>query len=121
MITGRFHDHFPRVTLDLPGVSGPLSIEFIVDTGFDGDLILPTHVLRQLAAQPLYDTLRALADGTLRECPVYELEIEWGDETRTVEVLALERNPLLGTTLMAGCQLNIDLTEGGDVIIELPY
>jgi clan AA aspartic protease len=121
MITGRFHDHFPRVTLDLPGVSGPLSVEFIVDTGFDGDLILPTHFLRQLEAQPLYNTVRSLADGTLRECPVYEIEIEWGEEIRIVEVLGLERNPLLGTTLMEGCQLNIDLTEGGEVNIELPY
>jgi clan AA aspartic protease len=120
MIPGLFRDHLPRVTLSLPGSTGPILVEFIVDTGFEGDLALPSNILRQLEAQPLFLSLRALGDGTLRECPVYQLAWEWNDEPRTVEVLALEHNPLLGTMLLEGCHLDVDMTEGGEVLIELP-
>ena len=120
MILGVFRDHFPRVTLLLPGPTDAVAVEFIVDTGFDGDLALPSNILRQLDAQPLFLSLRALGDGTLRECPVYQLAWEWNDEPRTVEVLTLEHNPLLGTMLLEGCHLDVDMTEGGEVVIELP-
>ena len=50
MLLGRYHDHLPRLPLDLPGNDGSnVAVEFIVDTGFDGylnctdDLILPSH------------------------------------------------------------------------------
>jgi clan AA aspartic protease len=120
MILGLFRDHLPRVTLVLPGPTGSNAVEFIVDTGFDGDLALPSNILRQLDAQPLFLSLRALGDGTLRECPVYQLAWEWNDEPRIVEVLALEHNPLLGTMLLEGCHLAVELAEGGEVVIELP-
>ncbi len=38
MIFGRVRGYMPRVSLVLPGMRGPLSVEFIVDTGFEGDL-----------------------------------------------------------------------------------
>jgi clan AA aspartic protease len=108
------------VTLDLPGNELPLTVEFILDTGFDGDLALPSRILGQLNTRPLFRTLRRLGDGSLLECPVYELELEWHDESRTVEVLVLENNPLIGTLLLEGCHIDIDMTEGGEVVIETP-
>lgn len=48
MMLGQWHDGFPWVMLTLPGLNGPLSVEFIVDTGFNGDLALPEIVIRQL-------------------------------------------------------------------------
>jgi clan AA aspartic protease len=118
LILGVYRDHFPRITLTLPGSSGALAVEFILDTDFDGDLALPSSILRQLDVRPLFLSLRALGDGTLLECPVYQLEIDWNEEARTVEIIALEHNPLLGTTLMEGCQLDIDMSDGGEVVIE---
>lgn len=41
MIYGQFRDRFPRVPLDLPGRSGSVLVEFIMDTGFDGAITLP--------------------------------------------------------------------------------
>jgi clan AA aspartic protease len=120
MILGRFHDHLPRVTLNVPGRDGLVPVEFIVDTGFEGDMTLPSDILRQLNAQPLFLSVRTLADGTVRECPVYRITIEWNDEPREVEVLALENNPLLGTYLLDGCHLDIEMEEGGEIVIELP-
>jgi predicted aspartyl protease len=54
MILGVFRDHFARVTLSLPGSAEPFTVEFILDTGFDGDLALPSNILRQLDARPLF-------------------------------------------------------------------
>ena len=45
---GSFRDGHPRLTVLLPSQNGPLEIEFIVDTGFDGDLALPGPVARRL-------------------------------------------------------------------------
>jgi predicted aspartyl protease len=67
MILGRFRDDLPRITVELAGIAGPVKVEFIVDTGFDGYLTLPPSVLRRLHATPLFETVRALGDGTLRE------------------------------------------------------
>lgn len=120
MIVGQVRDYLPRVTLDLPGASGPFPVEFIVDTGFEGDLTLPLNVLQRLEAEPLFLSLRSLADGTLRECPVYRFVMDWGDEARTVEVIGLEHNPLLGVLLLEGCHLDLDFSEGAEVIIEFP-
>ncbi len=45
MILGHVRDRFPRVSLSMPGRNGPLLVEFIVDTGFDGDLALPQSII----------------------------------------------------------------------------
>jgi hypothetical protein len=58
-----------------------------------------------------------LAGGARVECPYYELFIEWEGEPRLVQVLALDGNPLLGTLLMEGSHLEIELTEGGQVAL----
>ena len=102
MILGVFRDHFPRVTLKLPVDTGHVSVQFILDSGFDGDLALPSKIIRQLDARPMFRSVRALGDGTLLECPVYQLDLDWDDEPRTVEVIVLEHNPLLGTILLDG-------------------
>ena len=45
MILGHVRDYMPRVSLLLPGVNGLVSVEFILDTGFDGELSLPPSLL----------------------------------------------------------------------------
>lgn len=32
----------------------------------------------------------------------------------------LENNPLVGTFLLDGCHLDVEMAEGGEVVIELP-
>lgn len=118
MILGRVRDSLPRVTLDLPSAAGSVPVEFILDTGFEGDLTLPRSVLLRLEVRPLFLSLRSMADGTLRECPVYQLAMEWNEELRDVEILCLEHNPLLGTLLLEGWHVAIDLVEGGEVLLE---
>lgn len=118
MIIGHFRDHFPRLLLTLPGTSGPLAVEFILDTGFEGYLALPGSLLWRLEAEPSGLQRSVLADGSEREGIVYSLSLIWQDEPCDVEVLVLEGNPLLGTLLLDGNHLDIEVTEGGEVIIE---
>ena len=48
------------------------------------------------------------------------ITLDWNGERRAVEVLALENNPLIGTYLLDGCHLDIEMEEGGEALIELP-
>ena len=47
-----------------------------------------------------------------------EIMLDWNGETRTTEVLVLEGEPLLGTVLMRENLLQVEMTDGGEVIIE---
>jgi len=120
VIIGRFHDRFPRLSLMLPGLDGPVEVEFIIDTGFDGALTLPSQIVRQLDAQPFSPQTHLLADGSERSSLVYRLTLAWNGEPREVEALVLENRPLIGTLFLDGCHLDIEMFEGGEVVIELP-
>ncbi len=61
----------------LPGRSGPLLVEFIVDTGFDGDLALPQSVINRLEATVSDAHDVRLADGSQQERAYYEVSLEW--------------------------------------------
>ncbi len=118
MSLGEFRHHFPRITLYLPGATRAVPVEFVIDTGFEGELAVPASTLRRLDAQLVGRELFALADEAQIERQVYELLLNWNDEQRLVQVLGLEGNPLLGTLLLEGNQLRVDAEEGGEVVIE---
>ena len=118
MILGHVRDNLPRVTLSLPGVTGQVLIEFVVDTGFDGELALPSHLVRQLEATFQGDKPIQLADSFARNQPSFEVVLEWEDDSRPTEVLILEGAPLLGSVLLAGSLLQAEMTDGGEVSIE---
>jgi clan AA aspartic protease len=117
---GTYRDHAPRLSLVLPGLSGELQVEFVVDTAFEGDLSMPPTLLRQLNVSQRTLDFRSLADGTIVEVPVYSVELNLSGEEREVEVISLASRPLLGTLLLDGCRLEIDMEEGGEVVVEIP-
>jgi predicted aspartyl protease len=119
MIQGIFRDGHPFIVLILPGLHGPLTIEFVVDTGFEGDFALPDAIARQLNSWPAGTRDMLLADGSVRRC--HSRELVWdenGDDERTVEVLVLEGRPLVGTHFLIEKSIHIDVTQGGPVIVE---
>jgi predicted aspartyl protease len=96
-----------------------LVIEFLIDTGFEGDFGLPDAIVRQIAAESSGTRNRMLADGSIRRLRCLELEWDDGDgEQRTLEVLVMEGRPLVGTHFFEGKALHIDVTQGGPVIVE---
>ena len=93
MILGHVHSYFPRVTLTLPGVRGPLEVEFIVDTGFDGDLSVPTSLLAQLEVEYATDRHMQMVDGSIITSRAYLIYLDWNDDVRLTEVTVLEIHP----------------------------
>jgi clan AA aspartic protease len=118
LIVGEFRDRFPRIVLPLTFVDGVRDVEFILDTGFDGYLTLPSRIIQSLVAEPFSPQTHLLADGSEMQSLVYRLTISWEGELREVEALVLETNPLLGTLCLEGYHLDIEATEGGEVLIE---
>jgi clan AA aspartic protease len=118
MTLGHVRDNFPRITLSLPGRNGPLSVEFIVDTGFDGELALPSALIGQLDASYSTERFVLLAANSPRRRPFYEVVLDGNGEPRVTDVMALDGNPLLGVELLSGNLLQIEMTDGGEVLLE---
>jgi clan AA aspartic protease len=105
MITGQFRDGHPRVELVIEAER----LEFVVDTGFEGDLVLPRGIAARLFGAPSGSRLRVLADGNRQILPVHEVVLEWQGEDRMIEVLGLGAQPLIGTALLGGNHLHAEL------------
>lgn len=83
-------------------------LDCLLDTGFDGSLVLPRSEasrlnLTMLGRVPIFGVgrMRSVAD-------IAELEVEWLGETRAVEVIVSGDDSLLGTNLLDGSRLVID-------------
>ena len=118
MTVGHVRDNFPRVSLTLPGRSKPILVEFLIDTGFEGELSLPQLVADQVEAEFFANRPVRLGDGSLRQRPAYKFVLEWDEEARLTEILILENTPLLGVELLAGSLLQLEMQDGGEVQIE---
>jgi predicted aspartyl protease len=68
----------------------------VVDTGFEGDLAVSKRFIRQLDATFEEERSVLMASGREEVCSVYSLVLEWQNEERVAEVLALPGNSLLG-------------------------
>ncbi len=104
--------------LTLPGHDGPVNIEFIVDTAFDGDLSVPPHVLARLDVGYQTDRLFQMADGRQVYQPAFEINLLWDGEIRLTEVVSIKNASLLGIQLMDGKLLQAEMTDGGEVSLE---
>jgi clan AA aspartic protease len=119
MMLGHVRDNFAYITLPLPTLSGAVNIEFVIDTGFDGHLSLPPHIVRQLDAVYVLNRTVRNADGVESEKRMHRLQIEWSGKRRPVYVLELDNDsPLLGVELLAGHNVALEMTDGGEVTIE---
>ena len=99
------------------------SVDFIIDTGYTGEITLPQEIIDRLNLQAAnYDESDigptvVLADGTIRTVAVYVASISWNDRLRNVEVDSLGIAPLIGMRLLRGCNLSVDAAPGGLVTI----
>lgn len=115
---GIFRDDHPRVTLPLPQGGAEIDVEFIVDTGFAGDLALPAHLADLLEGMFSGYGERRLANGQYLKCRTYEIMLDWNGESRPTEVLLMEGDPLLGTVILREHLLQIEMMDGGEVSVE---
>ena len=92
--------------------------EVVVDTGFNGDLTLPAELIEQLGLTLVGNADTTLADGQTIKSDYYRATTIWDGEYRNVYVVESATESLLGTNLIQGGTLTVQMWEGGDVVID---
>ena len=103
-------------------VRGPLGqsreIEAVVDTGYNGHLMLTPELVSELGL-PFVTVSRAfLADGREAIFDVYGVTVLWDGDNRFVDAYMSDTTPLVGMRLLDGHNLNIEVMNGGRVAIQ---
>ena len=117
-MTGQVTDNM--AVLEVPvHLSGhpPLSIEFVIDTGFAGFLTMPPAAVAALKLPFFYKMPANLADDSNITVEVYTTTILWQGKERDVEILAMGKRPLIGRALLHGNETCIQFVEHGLVTI----
>ena len=84
-----------------------------IDTGFNGELVLPQQQIDELQLRPSGTLKAILADGSEIALQRYTCLIDWFGENRDIEVVANDGEyPLLGVGLLVGYDLRISYRSG---------
>ena len=120
MIEGIVNAYYePVVTLSLQGPDGRArEIEAVVDTGYNGLLTLPPSVVSDLRLPYKSHGEATLADGSLAEFDVYDVTVIWDGQPRDIEADEANSIPLVGMMLLDRHNLNIEVEDGGRVLIQ---
>lgn len=102
-----------RALLAIPvcsSLNGPgTPVEVWVDTGFTGDIVLPTSQIKQLGLRESSVVQTAMADGREASLDSFVAWVDWFGELEKVEVIASSgQNILLGVRLLLGHCLTVD-------------
>ncbi|MBM4044998.1 MAG: clan AA aspartic protease [Planctomycetes bacterium] len=120
MITGRVTaDRTAVIGLAIAHPAGDTQqVEAVIDTGFNGYLTLPSHLIRRLGLQLAGNRRATLGDGHVVALDVYLGKLLWDKSERDVLVLQAAGGPLVGMSLLYGSRVTLNVVAGGDVIIE---
>jgi clan AA aspartic protease len=103
-------------------VSGPdqrqLAVDTVLDTGCNGFLTLPSHVVRTLRLPFVGHRRATLGDGSIVVLDLYLATVLWHEQEREVLVLQADGGPLVGMALLYGSRVVLHVVEDGDVLIE---
>lgn len=82
-----------------------------IDTGFTGDLVLPTSTIESLQLEATGSLDGVLADGSQVELTTYHCQLNWFGRIRNLEVIANSgKIALLGVGLLLAKELCVDYT-----------
>jgi len=93
------------------------AIEAVIDTGFNGYLTLPSDLIATLGLPFRRNGRALLGDGSAVTFDIHEAIIVWDSRLRRIAVDAADTDPLLGTGLLYGHELNVQFIEGGSAAI----
>ena len=109
----------PLIVLGAGGQQQPL--DAVLDTGFSGFLTLASSLIAALGLTWLGREQGILADDSVELFDVYRAVVLWDGQPRPVEVDAVDGRPLLGTGLLQGHEVRIEVLVGGRLsIVALP-
>ena len=121
MIRGRISEDgeaiiVPVAITDSDGRLWPL--ETVLDTGFVGDLSLPSIAIRRLGLVRAGSLNFILANGEPVRLRTYHARALWHDRLLDIEVTETGDVPLIGVRMLRGSRVTMDMLPGGEVIIE---
>ena len=102
--------------LDDSGRAWPVNA--VLDTGFTGDISLPTSTIRRLMLSPRGQRWFTLADGERAVMNAYSGRVIWHERPRDVVVIESEDVAMVGMDLVWGSRVTLEARDGGDVSIE---
>ena len=109
----------PVVTLAVQGPAGQtLEIEAVVDTGFTGFLTVTPELATELELDFRGISRATLGDGSEVTFPSYGIAVLWDGQPRNIEADAADTISLVGMRLLHGHDLNIEVEDGGQVLIQ---
>ena len=90
-----------------------IELPAMIDTGYNGEMILSENQIRSLSLEFLGTIDTELADGEIVELDLFKGRIKWFDRIREIAVgSSRSEDTLLGTLLLADCELGIDFKNG---------
>mgnify|MGYP003878722611 CR=1 FL=1 len=93
-------------------------VEFVIDTGFDGEAALPHELARELGITPIVLAPVELGDGSLRLMGVSIASVEIEGIEIPIEVLLGSSDPIVGTGFLRHFRLVLDMRAG---LVELEF
>jgi clan AA aspartic protease len=93
-------------------------VDAVLDTGFNGFLTLPSHVVRTLRLPFVGHRRATLGDGSIAVLDLYLATVLWHEQEREVLVLQADGGPLVGMALLYGSRVVLHIVDDGDVLIE---
>ena len=120
MIEGMVNAAYEAVIpLSLQGPAGQArQVEAVIDTGFTGFLTLPPSLVAELGLVFKGTSEATLADGSAVSFDAYDATVLWEGDPRVVLIDEADTTPLVGMLLLNGHNLNIDVEDGGRVVIQ---
>ncbi len=107
------------VPLSLRGPEGQArEANAVIDTGYSGALTLPPSLVAELELPHVFSSRATLADDTEVGFSVHRVIALWDGQPRHIEAHALGSTPLVGMLLLDRHNLNIDVEDGGRVVIQ---
>ena len=107
------------VVLVVQGSSGQArEIEAIIDTGFTGFLTVTPALAAELELSLEGASRATLADGSEVTFDVYDVAVLWDGQPKYVLADAADTTPLVGMRMLDRHNLNIDVEDGGRVVIQ---
>ena len=111
MVKGHFDKRGqPFLPVELAGLHQALTLDALVDTGFDGDLCIPLAMAMPLGLELKDADYVELADGSTHRELIFRGTVRVGDYSpREGEIMLTDsEQPLIGAGLFEGLRLEVD-------------
>ena len=120
MIRGTVNASYEAVvSLPRRGPAGQArDVDAVVDTGFTRFLTLPPAMVAELGLGFRGVNRVILADGSEATLDVYGVTVMWDGRPREIVAYASDTTPLIGMSLLHRHNLNVDVEDGGQVLIQ---